>query len=192
MSGRGEKTVVLVRHAESKADPEIPAARWTLTPRGVEQARALGARLAGRSPAHCLSSPEPKALQTAAALAGPRGLDVREVSGLREHERADVPFYPSREDFVRRVTELFERPDEVVFGSESAAAALRRFSRALSGAVESREGTILAVTHGTVMSLFLEPCLGRRGPEIWAELGWCGFAALAWPAGELLEWDPGA
>jgi len=63
------------------------------------------------------------------------------------------------------------RPDERVFGEETAHEALERFTAGLRGILEGgAAGRPLVVTHGTVMSLYLGRRLGRSAREVWDRL----------------------
>jgi len=66
-----------------------------------------------------------------------------------------------------RIRALFERPDEVVFGEESASAALACFSRVVEGVEEQAA----FVTHGTVMSLYVAGSDPDGGFAYWKALG---------------------
>jgi broad specificity phosphatase PhoE len=70
------------------------------------------------------------------------------------------------EELRRAVRELFERPNEVVFGEESAARALARFSTAVDGLGEKT----VVVSHGTVISLYAAARTGRDAFELWSGL----------------------
>lgn len=80
-------TILLARHGES--DWNL-AGRWQghadrpLTDRGRAQARALSERLAGIELDGVYSSDLARARETAAIVAAPRGLPVRELATLRE------------------------------------------------------------------------------------------------------------
>lgn len=189
---RGKRTLVLVRHAESEPRRDIPASRWTLSPRGRAQAAGVAARIRPRSPTAVVSSPEPKAVETARLAAAPLGLAPRVVPGLGEHARETVPYFPDPEDFRAAVLDMLARPGERVFGEETASESLARFSTTLEGVMAEERGHVVAVTHGTVMSLWLAPVLGLPAAEIWTELGFCGTAVLQWPSRRLVERFAGA
>lgn len=192
--GAGARTLILVRHARPSIDPERPAAEWALSPEGRAAAAALGPRLAPWAPGRMLSSPEPKALETARCLARALGLDEKRlevVPGLREQDRTGVPFFEEPGEFERRVVGLFRRPDEPSLGPESAAAAERRFTEAVRGALERRRPPCVAlVTHGTVMSLFLGRATGLDPLAIWRRLDLPAWTVLRWPEGRLLGSEP--
>lgn len=66
--------ILLVRHAE--AAPGEPDEMRLLTPRGREQAGELGRQLVGQDVVAILSSPYPRARETADAIAGATGAAV--------------------------------------------------------------------------------------------------------------------
>jgi broad specificity phosphatase PhoE len=113
-----------------------------------------------------LSSTEPKARETAELVGAELGLDVQESAALRETARRTVPWVEA-EELRRSIRRLFERPDEVVYGEESASAALARFSSAVDGLDER---TVI-VSHGTVISLYAAERTGRDAYELWSSLG---------------------
>ena len=112
-----------------------------------------------------LSSPEPKARETAELLAPTLGLEVVVAEGLRETARRTVGMLAA-DDFDRGIRALFEQPDEVVFGEESAADALSRFEAAVAGVSDPA----VVVTHGTVLSLYAAAKTGRDPFELWRSL----------------------
>ena len=136
--------MLLVRHSLPALDPSVPPEEWQLSDEGRRRCGALAERLAAREPAVLLSSTEPKARETAR----------RTVGWLRP------------EDLDGGIRALFERPDEVVFGEESAVSALARFEAAVEALPESS----VVVTHGTVLSLFVAARTGRDPYELWRRL----------------------
>lgn len=69
--------------------------------------------------------------------------------------------------------ELFARPHELVFGRETAAAALARFDAAVSAvlaAVPAADDVVI-VSHGTVISLYVAAHSGVDGLDLWRRLG---------------------
>jgi 2,3-bisphosphoglycerate-dependent phosphoglycerate mutase len=157
--------VLLVRHSVPAIDPEIPAEDWRLSAEGRSRCDPLATQLATYEPQTILSSPEPKARETAAVLGERLGLAVRESDDLREQARRTVGWL-EREQLEAGIRVLFERRDEVVFGEESAADALARFSRAVAGLGPSA----VVVSHGTVISLYAAAQTGRDPFDIWRAL----------------------
>ena len=93
--------LLLIRHGESEANAGISHdPNCALTPRGIEQARELGARLADEPDVRelrALVSPYRRAVQTAAEIAGCTGLGfaieelVREWGELALIEKREYP-----------------------------------------------------------------------------------------------------
>lgn len=146
-----------------------PASAWRLSPRGRAQCAPLAAALRRHGPGHLVSSREPKAVETAQAVAAALGLDHSVAAGLEEHHRESVPILP---DFASRIADLFARPDQRVLGEETATEALARFSAALDAVVAAWRwpGPPCIVTHGTVLSLHLAARCGIDGLALWRRL----------------------
>jgi broad specificity phosphatase PhoE len=157
--------VLLVRHSVPEVDRSIPAAEWRLSAEGRARCDALAERVAANDPELVLSSTEPKALETAELLASWLGLEVRESADLREQERRTVGWL-ERDELEAAIRRLFSEPDQVVFGEESAAAALARFSRAVEGL---GDGAVV-VSHGTVISLYVAAQTGQDAFVLWKGL----------------------
>jgi broad specificity phosphatase PhoE len=154
-------TLVLVRHAAPEIDPARPPTAWRLSADG----RAAAARLRGTVVVDTVvSSPEPKALETAAALDAPLEVDPR----LREHDRAGMGW---REHFAAAVEAGFARPADVVLGVESFHAARDRFAAAVDAALDAHPGERVAlVSHGTVIALYAARELDADPVELWRGL----------------------
>lgn len=157
--------MLLVRHSVPEVDPALPAEEWRLSDEGRLRCGPLAARLRSYRPTAIVSSTEPKARETAELVGGELGLEVRQSAALRETARRTVPWLEAPE-FRRAMRALFERPDEVVFGEESAADALARFSAALDGLDEQT----VVVSHGTLISLYAAARTGRDAFELWSGL----------------------
>jgi broad specificity phosphatase PhoE len=135
--------VLLVRHSLPELDPALPAEEWRLSEEGRLRCGPLAARLREHGPTAIVSGTEPKVRATAGLVGAELGLDVQESVALRETARRTVPWLEA-DELRRSIRTLFERPDEVVFGEESATAALARFSAestaSTSGRSSSRAG----------------------------------------------------
>lgn len=174
--------LILVRHSTPVIDPAIPSTDWALSPAGIEAAERLAVHLEPFGPARLLSSPERKARETAQAIGRRFGLEAQVEAGLREHERATAGFLP-QDAFKAGIAAIFARPDEIAFGEESAAGVFARFSSALSPL--SGEGrTVVAVTHGTAISIYMAQKFGIDGIGFWRDLT-TPMAVVLSPAG----WD---
>jgi broad specificity phosphatase PhoE len=167
--------LLLVRHSAPTIDPSVPSEEWRLSEEGRRRCGPLAERLAACGPRALLASTEPKARETAELVAPALGLGVQLSDGLREAARRTVGWL-APEDLDRGIRELFERPGEIVFGEESAAAALARFEAAVDGVPEPG----VVVTHGTVLSLYAAARTGRDPYELWRSLELPDVVEVPW------------
>ena len=167
--------MLLVRHSAPELDPSTPSEEWRLSEEGRRRCGQLGERLARHEPRALLASTEPKARETAELVAPALGLEVQLSDGLRETARRTVGWL-APEEIDRGIRELFERPGEVVFGEESGEAALARFEAAVAGLPEPA----VVVTHGTVLSLYAAPRIGRDAYELWNGLELPDVVEVPW------------
>jgi broad specificity phosphatase PhoE len=146
------RRLVLVRHAAVEPVDGVPPDRWVLTQEG----RAAAARLAGwhgfRDVGLLASSPEPKALGTAAPIAHAAGLEARVEPDLREVERPAQRVL-DRGDFVALTGAYLA--GEPVEGWEPAADARRRVTDSVERLLAAASGDVAVVSHGLVLGLFL-------------------------------------
>jgi len=167
--------LLLVRHSAPELDPSAPSEEWRLSEEGRRRCEPLAERLARYEPRVLLASSEARARETAELVAPALGLEVQLSDGLRETARRTVGWL-APEDLDRGIRELFERPGEVVFGEESAAVALARFEAAVAGLPEPA----VVVTHGTVLSLYAAPRIGRETYELWGSLELPDVVEVPW------------
>lgn len=168
-------TLILVKHAQPEVNPDTPAARWTLSAAGRVACVGLARALEEWAPETLIASEEPKAAETARLAAASLGVPWRTAPGLHEHHRTGAPFFANEAAFRVAVEALFLRPDDLVYGRETANEALARFSAALDAAIAGYAGRSVAiVAHGTVNALYtahLWSMDGRAGYDLWARLG---------------------
>jgi probable phosphoglycerate mutase len=135
----------LVRHAQVELDLGERPDRWRLSAEG----RAAAEELALRLPrvATVVSSPEPKAVETAEPIARANAVELRLDERLREVWReASFPTYEQHADAVRRYL-----AGEPIAGWEGRAEAAARIGAAVAGLDDA-----VVVTHGTVLALLLD------------------------------------
>jgi broad specificity phosphatase PhoE len=187
-AGESVRTLLFIRHAESRIDPDRPPEEWVLTQAGWEGAARIAPILRRFAPGRLLVSSEPKAEETGRVLGERLGIPLERLDGLREQDRAGVPFFGAREEFERYVAEVFESPTRRLSGPESAEEAYRRYSAQVEEALRRhREPCLAFVSHGTVMSLFVGRAIGVEPYRIWRRLGMPSYLALSWPEGRLVE-----
>ena len=170
--------LILVKHSLPEILEDVPAREWHLSEAGQARSRELAGTLIQYQPDVLVSSVEPKARETASILAENLGLEFREVEGLHEHERTGSPYY-SKDEFQNLVREFFDKPNELVFGNETANSALVRFRQAVDFVLNSYgDKNVVIVAHGTVISLFAAWLTGCNGFDLWQELGLPSFVVL--------------
>lgn len=156
---------VLVRHAMAIADPAVDPARWELGPAGRAAAADLAIRARLGDVHAVVSSPEPKALATAEALAGRIGLAVEADERLVEAHRPWVG------EGYRAAAHRYlggAAPD----GWEPRAEVAARIEAAIADR-RADDGEVVVVGHGLSLSLHLEAAL----PKGFDAYGfWCRLA----------------
>lgn len=161
-----QAALILVRHGRPAIDPDQPSTSWPLCPEGREAVEALAEKIGAHAPVAVVASPEPKARETAALIAGKLGLSVEIDPGLHEHKRRHLSF-GTEEDFRAKIARIFASPAEPVGGIETAHEACERLAAALA----NHQGRpLVAVTHGTVLSLYLGERLGCDAHDLWRSL----------------------
>lgn len=172
------KYLILVKHSLPQIVEDRPANTWKLSAEGRLRAHRMATQLEGLEPEVIVSSDEPKAQETAEILSRHFELDLHILPDLHEHDRSDVP-YLSHRTFQASIREFFQKPDELVFGKETANEAYTRFYRSVHSILEKYQNqTVLLVSHGTVISLFVARLTGSSVLELWNELGLPSFIAL--------------
>lgn len=147
--------LLFVRHSLPEIHPGIPASQWRLSAEGRSRCLSLAEQLVACQPQALFSSLEPKAIETVQILSGRLSIPFTSVANLHEHERPVLERL-EQPDFEASLARFFARPDELVFGAETATQAQQRLSTAVHDLLARRPGQTLAiVTHGTVMTLFV-------------------------------------
>ena len=180
--------LLLVKHALPDIRPDIPSKRWLLGEKGRKQSLLLAERLRPYTPGIVITSDEPKAAETGEIVAEALNLPCHTAPDLHENDRTGVPYFDDPADLEAVVREFFEKPNEQVFGGESADGANLRFVTAVQGALEPHYGqTVVLVAHGTVNTLLVATHNSVVPFDLWKAWPLGGFAALARPDFKLLE-----
>jgi broad specificity phosphatase PhoE len=182
--------LLLIRHAQPAIEPGLPAHQWRLSDEGRRQSARLAGRLAGYAPGLIVSSQEPKAIETAAILAEALGAAHLTQADLGEHRRQRVS-YQSPEAFLETLALFFARPDDLVFGEETARQAGDRFARGVQTALQAcPQGCLAIAAHGTVISLFAAAASRTDPFPLWRSLGLPAVLVFSRPDLVLLEIIP--
>jgi 2,3-bisphosphoglycerate-dependent phosphoglycerate mutase len=180
--------LILIRHSQTDARPDIAKHEWGLTVEGQRRAESLPPLLAEYQPFVLASSPEVKARQTAEPIARRYNVDVCEVADLREHDRYSVEWMSSEEAFRASVIDFFEHLDELVLGEETGRQALNRFTNAVDTLIDQYSGSnIVAVTHGSVITLLAAKFAGVDAVSFWQSLTQPWIGVFGVPEFQLLK-----
>lgn len=178
--------LILVKHSLPEIIPRIPANQWTLSEIGRVRCKSLVEKIESHAPDIVVSSMEPKAIETAQILAGQINKPFRTFEGLVEHDRTGVGFL-GKEQFEAKVNDFFEHPDHLIMGRETASEACERFSKALAAIeMEYPNKNIMVVSHGTVITLFVQKSTGLEPLSFWKKLGLPSFVVLSLPQHKLM------
>jgi len=159
-------SLILVRHAAPKIESDVAPSEWALSEAGRAAAQSLGERLSKLGSRAIVASPEAKARMTAELIALSLGSEVNLDAGFVEHRRPGLGFLPPKE-FESAIRLAFARPDERVFGGESANEALARFESAIE---RHKARPLIVVTHGTILSLFIGRHSRMEPFSLWTSL----------------------
>ena len=164
----------LVRHAEAEESARgrcYGSLDVGLSAKGRSQCVELGRAFASKPIAAVVASPRIRAVETAAAIAEPHGLDVCVVPDLRELDFGELEGR-TYDEIAASLPELYAawmtKPTEVRFpGGESYADLHVRSLAAVSRLRTADDGqTVVAVTHGGVVRAVLSHVLGMPAERI--------------------------
>lgn len=179
--------LVFIRHSQTQPNPNIPSRLWPLTEEGRRRCKPLTEQLISYDLDVIVTSNESKAIETGELVAQKLEIPCRVMENFHEHARESAPYFDTKEEFLEAIDNLFSRPDELVFGDETALQASERFT----GAVESvlttyPQENVAIVTHGTVLSLFASQYIEQENYPFWQSLGLPAIVAFSYPEIKLL------
>ncbi len=157
----------LIRHAHTQMTGDV-ADRWSLSEKGRREAGILARQDFWRKVTMVLSSPEPKARQTARPAVRRWGIPFKVADCLHELRRPRLI-----RNYQQVIARFFSNPEQSIAGMETASQAAERITRCLKELVAAHPGqTMAVVSHGLVLTLFLAqrdnrwPTVseGRAGP----------------------------
>ena len=181
-------TTILVKHSLSQIDPATPAKQWVLSAEGERRCLPLAEQLIPYHPDIIITSDEAKAIDTGQRVAEHLDIPWQIGRGLHEHERQNAPFFPTVDAFQAVVKRFFGQPDRLVFGEETADQAHFRFAKAVTRCVALSKcdapgysQTVVIVTHGTVLTLFVSRLFELEPYPFWKSLTLPSFVVLEHP-----------
>ena len=168
--------LVLVRHAQTDWNREGRYQGWRDTPlseTGRVQAEAAGRLLASQPLAAVWSSPLQRARETAAAIAAPQRLGVREDGAFKEMRFGDWEGLTRDEVSARFPAEYRawgETPHLVTLpGGETLAEVRQRVLHGLEDLREAHDGqTVCLVAHGISIRMLILEALGLGTDRLWS------------------------
>ncbi|HUF38519.1 MAG TPA: histidine phosphatase family protein [Anaerolineales bacterium] len=149
------RKLLLVRHAQTRPVAGVRPAEFALTEAGRRSCLPFARKLAPWNPVVIVTSEEPKARETGQIIGETLAVPIESHPGLEEHHRQAVERLGTQIEFQKAVERIFDELERVIYGEESGADALIRFSNAIDRALAAHpNGNVAVVTHGTVMALF--------------------------------------
>ena len=178
-----ENHLILIKHSLPEIVPGLPANQWCLSTTGRQRCARLATQLKVYAPNVLVTSHEPKAQETGQIAAKTLSIPCMTAPNLHEHDRRNVEFFPTKEQFEERVAQFFTHPQTLVFGQETADDAHARFAEAVSLVITKHAGrTVAIVGHGTVITLFVARASGIQPFPLWKRLGLPSLVVLKLPS----------
>ncbi len=160
-------TIHLLRHAENAPDLSVPDTEWPLSDRGRQQALDLVPVLSRLGIEHVWSSPFPRSIDTARPFGNASGLKINLHNDLRERKLSEK-LVPDWRALLRRTWEDFQFAGP---GGESSSACQTRVRRAVHDLAVAHAGsTLLLVSHGNALALYLNSIDSSFGFDGWATM----------------------
>jgi broad specificity phosphatase PhoE len=175
--------ILWVRHAAPErieSGTGVPA-NPPLTPAGKQQADRLADWLGHEAIDAVLSSPQVRALETAAPIAAVHGLTVEVVDDLVEYDVQADHYIPVEELRAKKDDRWLAMVEGRwgVFGGEDPERFRARVTRAADAIVAGHAGqTVVAVCHGGVINVALADVLGLDQP-LWFDPGYTSISRMA-------------
>lgn len=183
--------LIIIRHSTTRQVADVDSHQWELTPEGRERCTLLAQEIRVYGIQQIITSEETKAATTGQYTASKLGIPYRTAPHLHEQKRSTAPYYNHLEDFRAAIRVAMQTPDQLIFGEETFRAAQKRFSQQIEDLLRTYpEETIAVVTHGTVMSLYLEHITGSSAYSFWEQLEMPAYAVLSLPEKKLIDFVP--
>lgn len=179
----GKRTFYIVRHA--KAEGQEPAA--LLTPEGQLQAVQLKEQLKGLKIEKIISSPFLRAIRTIQPFADDNGFKIETDNRLAER----ILSINDLEDWQDKLAQTFEDHDVCFEGGESSKEALARINDVVHEVLKGNETTLL-VSHGNLISLFLQSLNNQFGFNEWQAMKNPHVYRVEYEEGQAMFYDLGS
>jgi broad specificity phosphatase PhoE len=145
---------LILRHAETIKDPDKHPKDWLLVPDALEKINEYIDSDKFFKITRIISSTEPKAIVTGKPISEFFNLPITEMEEFVEVKREKK--FLSDEEFLTQKQKELEIRNERINGIESGNEAIVRFNLGIEKLEkEFKNESILIITHGTIMTLFL-------------------------------------
>lgn len=156
--------LILIRHAESSPDPQLPEYSWPLTDQGARQARDLIHELSSFEISSFYSSPFVRAVDTVQPLADALGVSITIKDGLKERHLSNGMI----DNWHELVRESWNDFGFALPGCESAFDCQQRIRKCIETIAAAKSGkTRVISSHGNAIALFLSTIDRTFGFEQW-------------------------
>lgn len=177
-----KKTFYIVRHA--KAEGQEPAAE--LSVEGMIQANQLKEQLKELKIEKIISSPFLRAIQTIEPFADERGIHIEVDDRLGER----ILSINHLEDWMDKLAQTFDDQDVCFEGGESSREALARIDGVIQDVLKENK-TVLLVSHGNLISLFLQSLDNQFGFHEWQTMKNPHIFRIEYEEGRAMFYDIG-
>lgn len=162
--------LALIRHSQPTLDFKVPSSTWCLSDEGRRRCLNILPTVENAAPAHIYTGPEPKMGETGSIIGVQLGISVTPVDELCEHRRPCLP-ERGQEEWHALIARLFDEPETLVLGHETAIDCLARFSRAIQKLAGQHSGESFAIVSGaTAISLYVAHQHGVNAFDFWRKL----------------------
>ncbi len=156
--------LLLIRHAESAPDPDLPEPEWPLSETGESQAFDLVEDLSAHRITTIYSSPYLRAVDTVTPLAHALGLPIVLENDLRERKLTNSMHDDWRQALVRSWDDF----DFALQGCESSRTCQSRVDACVTRLAEVHGDEVIALaSHGNAIALFLHSIDANFGYDQW-------------------------
>src|SRR5947207_11515653 len=148
--------IILVRHAKTKIDSQIPITRWGLSQEGISLAQKLSENNIIKQIDILYSSLQTKSLETAVILAKPNAIPIKTDDRLTEITSFTNKFIPDVDKYNQAVKDYYSDIIKRINNGETKQEALERFNIAIESIVKTSNNkeNIGLVSHGNILTLF--------------------------------------
>lgn len=177
--------LLLIRHAESAPNANLPEPEWPLSSKGQSQARDLVEDLSTHAVTTIYSSPYLRAVDTVTPLAQALSLPIVLENDLRERKLTNS----LHDDWRQALLRSWDDFDFALPGCESSHTCQRRIRTCVTHLAEAHEGqTIALASHGNAIALFLNAIDSAFGYNEWHAMQNPHLFNLKWD-GKVWSWS---